>query len=197
MCFFYFKPHKHIALHQIHKIMFFLATSYDPFKLQRVSIHTDFIKTQVRMITHRQDTHTHTHTQTHPSMSFSMIGTEKQLITLHCHGHCFSILRETQADVLRSGLKARMAKGESFRTGQCYQSPFKASHVTRQPSLKRFSGIQVQLLSLWMGKHQTLQNCLPSLRLNVIFEITNEIWQLYHRCCLFCSNSIINVYLSG
>ncbi len=24
--------HKHIALHQIHKIMFFLATSYDPFK---------------------------------------------------------------------------------------------------------------------------------------------------------------------
>ncbi len=32
MCFLNFKPHKHIALHQIHKIMFFLATSYDPFK---------------------------------------------------------------------------------------------------------------------------------------------------------------------
>ncbi len=30
--FFYFKPHKHIALHQIHKIMLFLAMSYDPFK---------------------------------------------------------------------------------------------------------------------------------------------------------------------
>ncbi len=30
--FFNLKPHKHIALHQIHKIMFFLATSYDPFK---------------------------------------------------------------------------------------------------------------------------------------------------------------------
>ncbi len=28
--FFYLRPHKHIALHQIHKIMFFLATSYDP-----------------------------------------------------------------------------------------------------------------------------------------------------------------------
>ncbi len=33
MCFLNFKPHKHIALHQIHKIMFFLATSYDPFNL--------------------------------------------------------------------------------------------------------------------------------------------------------------------
>ncbi len=32
MCFFYLKPHKHIAFHQIHKIMFFLKTSYDPFK---------------------------------------------------------------------------------------------------------------------------------------------------------------------
>ncbi len=31
--FFNLKPHKHIALHQIHKIMFFLATSYDPFNL--------------------------------------------------------------------------------------------------------------------------------------------------------------------
>ncbi len=33
MCFLNLKPHKHIALHQIHKIMFFLATSYDPFKI--------------------------------------------------------------------------------------------------------------------------------------------------------------------
>ncbi len=31
MVFFNLKLHKHIALHQIHKIMFFLATSYDPF----------------------------------------------------------------------------------------------------------------------------------------------------------------------
>ncbi len=31
--FFYLKPHKHMALHQIHKIMLFLATSYDPFNL--------------------------------------------------------------------------------------------------------------------------------------------------------------------
>ncbi len=28
------KPHKHITLHQIHKIMFYLATSSDPFKKQ-------------------------------------------------------------------------------------------------------------------------------------------------------------------
>ncbi len=31
MCLLNLKPHKHIALHQIHKIMLFLATSYDPF----------------------------------------------------------------------------------------------------------------------------------------------------------------------
>ncbi len=41
MCFFYFKPHKHIALHQIHKILLFLATSYDPFKItyNRTAMH--------------------------------------------------------------------------------------------------------------------------------------------------------------
>ncbi len=33
ICFFNLKPHKHIALHQVHKIMLFLAMSYDPFKL--------------------------------------------------------------------------------------------------------------------------------------------------------------------
>ncbi len=31
MCFLDLKPYKHIALHQIHKIMFFLAMSNDPF----------------------------------------------------------------------------------------------------------------------------------------------------------------------
>ncbi len=35
--FFYFKPHKHIALHQIHKIMFFLATTYDPFNINHTA----------------------------------------------------------------------------------------------------------------------------------------------------------------
>ncbi len=30
MCFLNFKPRKHIALHQIHQIMFFLETSYEP-----------------------------------------------------------------------------------------------------------------------------------------------------------------------
>ncbi len=54
-------------------------------------------------------------------------------------------------------------------------SKFKTSHVTRQPSLKRLSGIQVQLLSLCMGKHKILQNCSLSLRFNFIFEITNAI----------------------
>jgi len=29
------------------------------------------------------------------------------------------------------------------------------------------------LASIWMGKHQVLQNCSPNLRLNFIFEITN------------------------
>jgi len=29
--FFYLKPHEHISSHQIHKIIFFLAASYDPF----------------------------------------------------------------------------------------------------------------------------------------------------------------------
>ncbi len=33
ICFFNLKLHKHIALHQIHKIIFFLAMSYDPFKM--------------------------------------------------------------------------------------------------------------------------------------------------------------------
>ncbi len=77
-------------------------------------------------------------------------------------------------------------------SGAFKQSLFKTSHVTRRPSLKRLSGIQVQLLSLCMGKHQILQNCSLSLRLNFIFEITNEIGQqLCHKCCFFCSNSVI------
>ncbi len=32
MCFLNLELRKHIALHQMHKILFFLATSYDPFK---------------------------------------------------------------------------------------------------------------------------------------------------------------------
>ncbi len=65
-------------------------------------------------------------------------------------------------------------------------------NVTRRPSLKRLSGIQVQLLSLCMGKLQILQNCSLSLRLNFIFEIPNEIGQqLCHKCCFFCSNCVI------
>ncbi len=78
----------------------------------------------------------------------------------------------------------------SLKTITCTQSLFKTSHVTRRPSLKRLLGIQVQLLSLCMGKHKILQNCSLSLRLNYIFEITNEI--MCHKCCFFCSNSVIN-----
>ncbi len=49
--------------------------------------------------------------------------------------------------------------------------------------------MHVHLLSLCLGKHQILQNCSLSLRLNFIFEITNEIWQqLCHKCCFFWSN---------
>ncbi len=78
-----------------------------------------------------------------------------------------------------------------------YQSLFKTSPVTRRPSLKRRLGIQEQLLSLCMGTCQILQNCSLCLRLNFIFEITNEIWQqLCHKCCFFCSNSVIkNLFL--
>ncbi len=32
--FFNLKPREHIALHQIHKIVLFLASSYDPFKFK-------------------------------------------------------------------------------------------------------------------------------------------------------------------
>ncbi len=34
MCFFNLEPRKPIALYQIHKIMLFLATSYDPFNVK-------------------------------------------------------------------------------------------------------------------------------------------------------------------
>ncbi len=44
------------------------------------------------------------------------------------------------------------------------QSLFKTSPVTRRPSLKRLSGIHVQLLSHCMGKHQILQICSLSLQ---------------------------------
>ncbi len=72
--------------------------------------------------------------------------------------------------------------------------PFKTSHVTRRPSLKRFSGMQVQLLSLWMGKNLILQNCSLSLQLNFIFEIPKEIWQQQsHKCCFFRLNGVIKL----
>ncbi len=41
MCFFNLKPHKSITLHQIHKIMFFLATSYDPFNDKTIQLRSN------------------------------------------------------------------------------------------------------------------------------------------------------------
>ncbi len=77
----------------------------------------------------------------------------------------------------------------SLKTIKCTQSLFKTSHVTRRPSLKRLSGIQVQLLSLCMGKHTILQNCSLKLKLH----IWNHQWNpMCHKCCFFCSNSVIN-----
>ncbi len=81
-----------------------------------------------------------------------------------------------------------LGKQDLASAQQYQQSLFKTSHVTRRPSLKCLSSIQVQFLSLCMGKHQILQNGSLSLRLNFIFEITNEIGQLCHKC-LVCSNS--------
>ncbi len=69
-----------------------------------------------------------------------------------------------------------------------YQSLFKTNHITRRPSLKRLWGMQVQPISIWMGKHQDRPNCSLSLWLNFLFEITKEIWQLWHKCCFFRSN---------
>ncbi len=39
------EPSKHIALHHIHKLMLFLATSYDPFNIMKNSIKEDYYAT--------------------------------------------------------------------------------------------------------------------------------------------------------
>ncbi len=44
--FFYFNPLKHIAWHQIYKIMFFLASSYDPFNCTEIRTHLCFYTTK-------------------------------------------------------------------------------------------------------------------------------------------------------
>ncbi len=114
------------------------------------------------------------------------------LFALRCIFHCvrtwFVVWEQHCLSVMATVTKG----GRVLRTDNWNQSLFKTSHVTRRPSLKRLSGIQVQLLLLCMGKHQILQNCSLSLRLNFMFEITNEIGQqLCHKCCFFCSNSVI------
>ncbi len=48
MCFLNLKPHKRIALHQIHKIMLFLATSYHMTPLKGI--------VQPKMIIHLEST---------------------------------------------------------------------------------------------------------------------------------------------
>ncbi len=80
----------------------------------------------------------------------------------------------------------RQFKSEFLSYFLNYRTPFKASHVTRRPSLKWLSGCSY--LFEWETSHSP--NWSPSLRLNCIFKITNAIWQqLYHKSCLFCSNS--------
>ncbi len=41
MCFFYIKVCQHILLHQIHKIMIFNKTSYDPFNIKEKNVYAD------------------------------------------------------------------------------------------------------------------------------------------------------------
>ncbi len=62
------------------------------------------------------------------------------------------------------------------------QSLFNTNHITRHPSLKRLWGMQVQPVSLWMGKHTILPNCSLSLWLNFIFEIVT----VHGSVCSFC-----------
>ncbi len=51
MCFLNLEPRKYIALHQIHKIMFFLATSYDPYnKNAAIRRWTKVIKTWPQLL---------------------------------------------------------------------------------------------------------------------------------------------------
>ncbi len=47
MCF-NLEPRKHIALHQIHKLMFFFATSYDPFK-DHVTLKTGVMMLKIQL----------------------------------------------------------------------------------------------------------------------------------------------------
>ncbi len=66
-----------------------------------------------------------------------------------------------------------------------FDTSFKASvsNVTSLP-LRHASAAPITL-------NQILQNCLPNLQFNFIFEINNEIWQqLNNKCCLFSLNSI-------
>ncbi len=49
MCFLNIKLHKHIALHQMHKIMFFLATSCDPFTFLRTDPTRIYQNTMVKL----------------------------------------------------------------------------------------------------------------------------------------------------
>ncbi len=75
------------------------------------------------------------------------------------------------------------------------QSLFKTSHVTRRSSLKHLLGMQVQLLSHWMGKHQILTNC--SLRLRYQFNSWNHQWNRTTVInCFFCSNSVYKKLIS-
>ncbi len=72
------------------------------------------------------------------------------------------------------------------------QSLFKTSHVTRRPSLKRLSGIQVQLLSLPLYG-ETLNS--PKLFIKLMIKYLKTPMKLDNNCVInvvfFCSNSVI------
>lgn len=110
-------------------------------------------------------------------------------------GKISAVLRDTLAPLFSQDFKFFFPSKYMFVNNDCNQSPFKASHVTKRPSLKHLSGMQVQLLSLWVGKHRILENRSLSLQLNFIFEITNEICQpLCHKSCFFCSDIVIKSF---
>ncbi len=89
--------------------------------------------------------------------------TLKKKLKLPAGGGNVFLSRFVQMDSFRNSVNVSLSlnhwftwfvqNADSFRN---YQSPFKGSHVTRRPSLKHLSGMQVQLLSLCMGKHQIL-----------------------------------------
>jgi len=76
------------------------------------------------------------------------------------------------------------------RSLYCTKVPYMESLFTQRPYLQclqaDISGIQDQVLSIWMGESWNLKNCLANSQLNNIFQISNESWhELSHKCHFF------------